>query len=134
MQLYFMDRLLDNLRQYSFLINGQVAVSLTQFMPVLCDSTLSVITCHIAATLAPASLSFDPLPTLPQLLPLLLTQVEGVEPLEDASPEPLLHGLPGAPLHHLPLLHQLPQCDAPSVLATTVVHNELKNHLREEKE
>ena len=49
--------------------------------------TLSIITCQIAATLAPASLSFDPLPTLPQLLPLLLTQVEGVEPLEDASPE-----------------------------------------------
>ena len=92
-----------------------------------------LVTCQIAPTSSPASPPLDPLPTLSQLLLLLLTQVEGVEPLEDASPEPLLHRLPGAPLHHLPLLHQLPQRDASGVLATTVVHNELENRLKKKK-
>ena len=88
----------------------------------------------MATGLASASPPFDPLPTLPQLLLLLLTQVKGVEPLEDVPPEPLLHGLPGAPLHHLPLLHQLPQCDPSGVLASTVVNNESKNHLKKKRD
>ena len=50
-----------------------------------------LITCQIAATFTPASPSLDPLPSLSQRLLLLLTQVKGVEPFEDASPEPLLH-------------------------------------------
>ena len=49
-----------------------------------------LITGQMTAALAPASPPFDPLPSLSQLLLLLLTQVKGFEPLEDASPEPLL--------------------------------------------
>ena len=79
-----------------------------------------------------------------QLLPLILTQVKAVKPVEDTPREPLLQWLPGAPLqhlwkeslrlpeapfHYLHLLHKLPECDSSSVLATSVVQ---KNHLRKE--
>ena len=77
--------------------------------------------------------SLPPVPASPDQQPLLLVRGqggEGVDALENALPEPLLHRLPAPPLNHLPVLHQLPQGHPACVCRPPVVEDEAQNLLR----
>ena len=81
----------------------------------------------------PLPSSLPPILASPNHQPLLLVRGqggEGVNTLENALPEPLLHRLPGPPLNHLPVLHQLPQGHPACVCRPPVVEDEAQNLLQ----